>query len=77
MPSPLFSLLGGGSAAPQPFQNIIAKYKQFRTAFAGGNPREQVERLLQSGYITQNQLNQYQQMAQQIQNAMKGDAFQS
>lgn len=74
MPSPLFSLLGGGS--PQPFQNIIAKYKQFRAAFSGGNPREQVERLLQSGYITQQQLNQYQQMAQQIQNAMKGDASQ-
>lgn len=34
MPSPLFSLLGGGNAAPQPFQNIIAKYKQFRAATA-------------------------------------------
>lgn len=63
MPSPLFSLLGGGGASPQPFQNIITKYKQFRAAFNGGNPREQVE-----------QLNQYQQMAQQIQDAMKGDA---
>lgn len=64
MPSPLFSLLGGGNASPQPFQNIITKYKQFRAAFNGGNSREQVE-----------QLNQYQQMAQQIQNAMKGDAY--
>lgn len=69
MPSPLFSLLGGGGASPQPFQKIIAKYKQLRAAFNGENPREQVERLLQTGYIAQ------QQMAQQIQNAIKGDAY--
>lgn len=53
MPSPLFSLLGGGGASPQPFHNIIEKYKQFRAAFNGENPREQVERLLQTGYIAQ------------------------
>ena len=37
----------------------------------GKNPKEEVSRLLQSGKINQQQLNQIQQMARQLQGILK------
>ena len=64
MNSPIFNALGGGM---MPQNNMIAQFQQFRQQMQGKNPYEEINKLLQSGAINQNQLNQAQQMAQQFQ----------
>lgn len=65
MGNPLFNMLGGGM--PQnPMAKMIQDYKKFREDMQGKNPQEEVNKLLQSGKVNQNQLNQIQQMAQQM-----------
>lgn len=71
MPNSLFQAIGGNTIPPQ-MQNIINQYHQFRKTF-NGNPKQEVMNLLQSGRISQQQLNQYQQMAQQLQAAMNNE----
>ena len=66
--NPLFNALGGGQM-PGPmgqFQNMIQRFRQFQRSFKG-DPRAEVEKLVQSGKISQQQLNQLQQMAGQFQ----------
>lgn len=46
--------------------NIIQQFMAFKNSFKG-DPREEVNRLLQSGQISQEQLNQAQAMASQLQ----------
>lgn len=48
-----------------PMTNIITQINQFKNNFKG-NPRAEVERLLNSGQMSQEQFNQLAQMAQQI-----------
>ena len=51
------------------FQNpmlMIQKFNEFKNSFRG-NPREEVQKLLSTGKITQTQLNQLQSMAGQFQ----------
>ena len=47
--------------------NIINQFQRFRQEMNGKNPNEEIQKLLQSGRISQNELNQAQQMAQQMQ----------
>lgn len=69
MGNPLFNLLGGGN----PFQgtpfgnalNLVQQFQQFRNSFRG-DPRQQVQDLLNSGQMTQDQFNQLQSMANQF-----------
>lgn len=66
--NPLFNALGGGQI-PGPmgqFQNMIQQFRQFQQSFKG-DPRAEVEKLVQSGKISQQQLNQLQQAASQFQ----------
>lgn len=56
-------LAGGG--------NMIQRFQQFRQNFTG-DPRAQVQQLLNSGRISQSQYNQAVQMAQQLQRMMGG-----
>lgn len=72
MSNPLFNALGGGM--PQgngngPMQ-IMQQFMQFKQNFKG-DPKAEVEKMLQSGKISQQQLNQVQQMAGQFQNLLK------
>lgn len=65
--NPLFNALGGGKM-PGPmgqFQNMVQQFRQFQQTFQG-NPKAEVEKLVQSGKITQQQLNQLQQVAGQF-----------
>lgn len=71
MPNALYHAMGG-NALPSQMQNMINQYRQFRQSFSG-NPKQEVMNLLQSGRINQQQLNQYQQMAQQLQTAMNNE----
>ena len=67
MSNPIFDAFGGG----MPQNNMLAQFQQFRQQMQGKNPHEEINRLLQSGAINQQQLNQAQQMAQQMQNLLK------
>lgn len=44
---------------------MIQQFAQFKNSFSG-NPRQEVQKLLQSGQMNQSQLNQLQSMAQQF-----------
>lgn len=72
MANPLFQALGGGQM-PGPmgqFQRMMQQFQQFKANFQG-DPQQEVQKLLQSGKITQQQLNQIQQMAKQFQTMAK------
>lgn len=58
--NPLFQALGGN----QP--NMMADFQRFMQQMRGINPQNEINRMLQSGQINQQQLNQAQQQAQQI-----------
>ena len=68
MSNPLFEALGGG-VNPQ-FQQLDQRFQQFKSTFQG-DPQQEVQKMLQSGKITQQQLNQAQSFAQQFQALMK------
>lgn len=74
MSNPLFNALGGGMM-PMPgplgnFQRILQQFNDFKNRFQG-DPQAEVQKLLQSGRMSQQQLNQLQAMAKQFQNLMK------
>ena len=48
-----------------PLEQLAQQARQFRQQFTG-NPRQEVERLLQSGEMSQAQFNQFSQIAQQV-----------
>lgn len=64
MSNPLFQALGGN----QP--NMMGDFQKFMQQMQGINPYQEINRMLQSGQISQQQLNQAQQMAQQMQGIM-------
>ena len=72
MPNPLFNVLGGGKmpGAMGQFQKMMQQFQQFRQNFQG-DPKQEVQKLLQSGKMSQQQLNQLQAMAQQFQSFLK------
>ena len=53
------------------FQNIMQRFQQFRQSFQG-DPRQQVQQMLNSGQVSQEKYNQAYQMAQQFQKMMGG-----
>ena len=67
MANPLFQALGGGQMPGRmgQFQNMVRQFRQFQQTFQG-DPKAEVEKLVQSGRISQQQLNQLQQMAAQF-----------
>ena len=72
MSNPLFNALGGGKmpGAMGQFQQRMQQFQQFRNNFQG-DPKQEVEKLLQSGKMSQQQLNQLQAMAQQFQSFLQ------
>lgn len=65
MSNPLFQALGGNQ---QP--DFVQNFLNFANQMQGINPRNEINRRLQSGSITQNQLNMAQQRAQQMMNSL-------
>ena len=51
--------------------NIIQRFQQFQRMFTG-DPRQQVQQLIDSGKVSQQQYQQAVQMAQQLQRMMGG-----
>lgn len=68
MSSQLFNMLGGQQSM-NPMTNLVNQLNQFRQSFSG-DPKQQVQQLLNSGRMSQNQYNQLSQMATQIQNML-------
>lgn len=66
MPNPLFQTFGGSR---QP--NMMGDFQRFMQQMQGRNPHEEIAKLLQSGRVSQSQLNQAQQMASQFASQFK------
>lgn len=69
MANPLFNMMGKQS---NPMADLIRQARNFKNQF-NGNPRQEVERLLQTGRMSQQQFNQFSQIAQQVVQAMGED----
>lgn len=69
MANPLYSAMGIQS---NPMTDLIRQAKQFKNQF-NGNPRQEVERLLQTGQMSQQDFNRLSQIAQQVVQAMGED----
>lgn len=69
MSNPLFNMMGKQS---NPMADLIRQARNFKNQF-NGNPRQEVERLLQTGRMSQQQFNQFSQIAQQVVQAMGED----
>ena len=69
MPNPLYQSFGNYPTNNQMMQ-FIQEVRNFRNSFKG-NPKDEVQRLLQSGQMSQAQFNQYAQIAGQISQFMK------
>ena len=65
MSNPLYQMMG------QQMPPIMQRFQQFQQMFKG-DPKQQVQQLLQSGRVTQQQYNQAVQMAKQFQQMMGG-----
>ena len=48
-----------------PFEQLAQQARNFRKQFTG-NPRQEVERLLRTGQMSQSDFNRYSQIAQQV-----------
>lgn len=60
MSNPLFQAFGGNQ------NTMLSDFQNFMQQMKGKNPNQEIAKLLQSGKISQSQLNQAQQMAQQM-----------
>lgn len=64
--NPFFNALGGRQMPMNNFPQLLQQFKQFKASFKG-DPKAEVEKMLQSGKISQDQLNKIQSMANQFQ----------
>jgi hypothetical protein len=82
MSNPLFDQLNGRAVNNTPqmggaknplsnMQNFLHRFDQFRNTFTG-DPKQQVEQLLRTGQMSQEQFNQFQQAARQIEGMFAG-----
>ena len=69
MSNPFYGVLGGQNALPGNMNNLINRFKQFKRTFSG-DPRQQIQQMLNSGQITQEQYNNAAQMATQLQRVL-------
>ena len=70
MSNPLFQQLGGMAQAMNPMSMVLQRFNQFKQNFHG-DPRQQVQQLLNSGQVSQQQYNNAVQLAQQLQGLLK------
>ena len=64
--NPLFNMLNGGKQMPP----LVQEFMNFRNQFKG-DPRQQVQQMLNSGAISQEQYNRAVQTANEFQRVMK------
>ena len=66
MPNPIYNSMANQN---NPFMQIIQEAQNLKNTFKG-NPREEVQRLLNSGELSQADFNKYSQIAQQVMQMM-------
>ena len=71
MANPLYNMFGG-NAPINPIAQLVRDAKAFKKSFTG-NPKDEVQRLLNSGQMSQQQFNQFSQIAHQVVQAMGDD----
>ena len=69
MSNPFYQAMGGNVNPLGNFGQLVQKFQQFKTSFQG-DPKAEVEKMLQSGALTQEKLNRAQAMARQFQNLL-------
>lgn len=71
MANPLFNALGGGQmpGLAGQFRGMMQQLQQFAQTFSG-DPKAEVDKLLRSGAMSQQNLNQLQSLAYQIRGLM-------
>ena len=62
MPNPIYDSMANRN---NPFMQIMQEAQKLKNTFKG-NPREEVQRLLNSGELSQADFNRYSQIAQQV-----------
>ena len=72
MPSPLFNIFGNTqrSGGGNPISNIRQQFENFRSSFTG-DPRQQVQQLLNSGKVSQADYDRAVQLAKQFQQMIR------
>lgn len=65
MANPIYNLFNR-----KPQNNMLAQFQQFRNSFKG-DPKQQVQELLNSGKMSQEQFNRLSQMANEMQALLK------
>ena len=68
MANPLYNSLNGNNN--NGFAQLVTRFNQFKNSFSG-DPKAEVQRLLNSGQMTQAQFNQLHAMANQFMSFMK------
>ena len=69
MANPVFSIMGNQNNS---VNDIIKQAQEFKKTF-NGNPREEVQKLLNSGKMSQQEFNRLSQIAQQVVQTMGGN----
>ena len=70
MANPFFNALGGQQTVNNGFSNFMSEFQRLQQTVK--NPKQEVERLLQSGAMSQNDFNRFGQMANQVVQMMGG-----
>lgn len=72
MSSPLYNVFGNtqGAQSGSSISNIMQQFEKFKRSFTG-DPRQQVQQLLNSGKISQADYNRAVQLANQFQQLLK------
>lgn len=66
MPNPIYNSMANQN---NPLEQLAQQAREFQKQFKG-NPREEVQRLLNSGELSQADFNRYSQIAQQVMQMM-------
>ena len=69
MSNPLYNALNGNQFGPV---QLSQEFQKFVQEMKGRDPNQEISKLLQSGKISQQQLDQAQQMAQQFRGILRG-----
>ena len=70
MPNSIFPILSG-NAPKNPMEQMVQMFNQFRSQFQG-DPQQQVQNLLNSGRMSQQQFNNLREQALQFQKMLSG-----
>lgn len=68
--NPLFQQMNSNNGNLGNVQNIVKQFQQFKQNFSG-DPKQQIQQMLNSGKVSQEQYNRAVQMANTLQNILK------